>query len=159
MKLVVYNKNEYYFLTDDEFDKATESWSNSRPIFFRSRGLYLPQPRSPVGTPPEHVGLQLAFTFSNKFYGMPGWIGIQKPVVDKETGEEYKAGTLYVRVKDHGAKGLRYRWHQVNPYMDSNEVKDFIKSLKPIMAEDILKNEELRVAIPFEPLLSDYHLN
>jgi hypothetical protein len=159
MKLVVYSKNDYYFLTDEEFEKATESWSKDKPIFFRSRGLYLPLPKKPVGVPPEHAGLQLAFTFNDMHYGMPGWIGIQKPSVDKETGKEFKPGALYVRVKDHSANVLSYRWHNVNPNLSSDEVRDFIKSLKPIMAEDILKDEELRTAIPFEPLLSDYYLN
>lgn len=159
MKLVVYSKDEYYFLTDDEFEKAAESWNDNKPIFFRSRGIYLPQPRRPVGIPPEHAGLQLAFTFSDKYYGTPGWIGIQKPTINKETGEEIKPGAIYTRVKDHGADKLRYRWHQMNNDMDSSEIKDFIKSLNPLMAEEILKDNDMRMAIPFEPLLTDYFLN
>lgn len=159
MKLVVYSKDEYYFLTEDEFDKAVESWGNGKPILFKSRGIYLPQPRRPVGLPPEHSGLQLAFTFNEEHYGMPGWIGIRKPMIDKKTGEELSTGAVYVRVIDHDQERTRYKWHWINNDMDSDKAKEFIKSLKPIMAEDILKDDDLRSIIPFEPLLTDYFLN
>lgn len=159
MKLVTYSKDEYYFLTDEEFEKAAESWADGKPILFKSKGLYLPQPRRPVSIPNEHAGLQLAFSFDEDVYGLPGWIGIRKPMLNRETKEEIKPGALFVRVKDHGNEFLKYRWHRLGDMMDSAEVKEFIRALKPVMSEDILNDEELRTSIPFEPLLTEYYLN
>jgi len=170
MKVISYYGNGSYFLTDKEFASALSEWNSGRSCHSERLGVLLPPPKGPVGTVPEHADLDLMFTWKGEgIPGLPGWIGVQRPV-KRPDGSELKRGAVYVREVDHNAEGLRYVWREVNvenphkigdtsPDVTSEDVRAFIGPLEPVPIDEILSDPELRRAVPLNQLLPESLLN
>ena len=167
MRLVTYGRNSFYFLTDAQFAAAMEQWNQSKSVWVESIEALLPPPKWAVGMPPEHLGLQIGYSWNMPGLEiapfLPGWVAIQKPtVVD---GKEAKRGAVYWRAKDLGEDGGGYHWKEINirypirltieEDITSDQVKNFIDRIGFLPIDQVLEDPELRNAVPYTPLLPE----
>lgn len=160
MKLVMYNKEQYYFLSDKEFELAVESWSKNLPIYFKGRGTYLPPPRVPVGETPEHAGLEIYFINGNSY--PYHWIAKTK---GGASFPDRKLPAVLARVPF----GEYYGWRMVNPKFPEflggtkrfedytlDDIEKIFSDKAFIDIETVLNDPELRVIAPTNQLLPRY---
>lgn len=170
MKLVTYNKNSYYSLTDEQFTSAMGMWSKGQSAYVETVGALLPPPKGPAGVIPEHLGLEIFYCHQpSGFPGSPGWVALSPGLV--ENGKEVVRSALYYRAKELGAEELSYSWQEVNVLRPSvigglgvdhgttdDDVTKFVAGLELTPIDEVLSSA-LRNHVSLDPLLPSYYLN
>lgn len=164
MKIVSYGQGNWYVLTDKQFEASMSFWANGGSAYVDKLGVLLPPPRKPSGTPPEHSGLEIGYSWGAEapIWGLPGFVAVRKPTVSPE-GNEIQRAAVFFRDSDLSDEEGSFRWREVNVRnhgdasvpddLTSAEVKEFVGKLNFRKIDDVLENDNLRDSVQLGMLI------